>query len=262
MSIQKETKINQLLSSQPYEVVFLSAWLSKQGYSLSLQERYRKNKWLESIGKGAMIRSGDKVGYEGALYALQNQSSLGIHPGGRTALSLLGKAHYLELAATQVTLFGYKGERLPAWFQKRDWGVKINYHSTAFLPPDIGLMDLEFKTFSIKVSGAIRAIMECLYLAPEKQDLIECYELMEGLNNLRPTLVQQMLEQCQSIKVKRLLLYMAEKSGHTWLKHVDLKKINLGSGKRSIATVSDAVYVPKYQITVPKALEDNENKIL
>jgi hypothetical protein len=27
--------------------------------------------------------------------------------------------------------------------------------------------------------------MECLYLAPEKQELAECYQLMEGLNNLR-----------------------------------------------------------------------------
>lgn len=66
--------------------------------------------------------------------------------------------------------------------------------------------------------------MECLYLAPEKQQLLECYEMMEGLNNLRPNLVQQLLEACQSVKVKRLFLYMAEKSGHDWVKYLNLKK--------------------------------------
>jgi hypothetical protein len=204
-----------------------------------------------------MIRNGDYVGYEGAIYSLQQQIGLAVHPGGRTALSLLGKAHYLELAIKQVTVFGGKGEILPTWFKQHDWGVKINYHSTAFLPSDMGLTEVELKNFSIKVSGAARAIMECLYLAPEKQELTECYELLEGLNNLRPVEVQALLEHCQSIKVKRLFLYMAEKAQHGWLQYLDLKKIDLGKGKRSLA--KSGIYIPKYQITVPKELEEHGN---
>ena len=95
-------------------------------------------------------------------------------------------------------------------------------------------------------------MMECLYLVSEKQDLQECYKLMEGLNNLRPTLVQQLLEQCSSIKVKRLFLYLAEKAGHEWFRRLDLKKIDLGSGKRCV--VKQGVYIEKYKITVPKKL--------
>ena len=59
-----------------------------------------------------------------------------IHPGGRTALSLLGKAHYLELVAKRVIVFGGKGEKLPAWFKKHDWGVAVNYYQTSFMPSD------------------------------------------------------------------------------------------------------------------------------
>src|ERR1700761_8356796 len=116
MSAEKQIKINRLLRLQPPGVVFLSAWLVKQGYSLSLLKRYRNSQWLQSAGTGAMIRADEEVSYEGAIYALQNQAGFTIHPGGRTALSLQGKAHYLELSIKKVVLFGGETEKLPTWF--------------------------------------------------------------------------------------------------------------------------------------------------
>lgn len=256
MSAENGTKINRLLSSQPSGIVFQSNWLTAQGYSHELQKRYRQSRWLESIGTGAMIRGGDQVGYEGAVYALQRQTDSTIHPGARTALSLLGKAHYLELKIKKVIVFGNKDEKLPAWFKKHDWGVTVDYYQTSFLPPDVGMTEVELKNFSIKVSGAARSLLECLYLAPRHQDLLECYELMEGLNNLRPDQVQVLLEKCRSFKVKRLFLYLAEKAGHSWFQYLKLNNIDLGRGKRSI--VKNGVYVDKYRITVPREFENNE----
>jgi len=259
MTTENRTKINQLLQEQPLGVVLLSSWLAKQGYSIDLQKHYRKTNWLQSIGKGAHIRADDKVGYEGAVYALQKQLQLTIHPGGRTALSLLGKAHYLQLGTSKVVLFGASGEKLPTWFKKHDWSVKPDYYETSFLSPDLGFTEVEIKSFSIKVSSAARAIMECLYLAPLKQELMECFELMEGLNNLPPKQVQTLLEDCQSVKVKRLFLYMAEKADHSWFKQLDLSKVDLGKGKRSI--VKNGVLIDKYGITVPKELEEHGKNI-
>ena len=256
MSIEISSKINQLLISQPSGVVLQSSWLAAHGYSYGLQQRYRESRWLESIGQGAMIRVGDQVGYEGAIYALQEQAGSTVHPGGKTALGYLGKAHYLEMKVNTVSLFGRKGEKLPVWFEKRDWNVRIDYQQTSFLPPDLGLTEFELKDFSIKISGAVRAMLECLYLAREKQDLIECYELMEGLNNLRPDQVQVLLEKCRSVKVKRLFLYLAEKTEHSWLSRLNLTQIDLGKGKRSLAR--GGVFVEKYQITVPKELENHD----
>ncbi len=256
MSTDKKTKINQLLSTQPSGIVYLSSWLVKQGYSLDLQKRYRNSNWLTSIGTGAMIRSGDDVGYEGAIYALQEQAGMFVHPAGKTALSLLGKAHYLELSTKKITVFGGKNEKLPTWCLKHDWGVTLDYYSSSFLPASIGLVDVELKTFSIKVSSAARAMLECLFLVPKNQELIECYQLMEGLNNLRPNLVQNLLESCTSIKVKRLFFYLAEKTNHSWVKHLNIEKIDLGSGKRSI--VKNGVYDSKFKITVPAELANGE----
>lgn len=256
MSTVKESKINRLLKSIPANTVIMSSWLRSNGYSHELQRRYRNSKWFESIGTGAMIRSGDNISYEGALYALQTQTDSNIHPGGRTALSMLGKAHYLELSAQKAILFGNEDELLPVWFKKYDWGLEIDYHATSFLSADSGLETIERNGFSLKVSGAARAIMECLYLAPQSQSITECYELIEGLNNLNPKKIQQLLEACHSIKVKRLFLYMAEKAGHEWFKHLFLDKINLGEGKRSLISSDEkGTYIYKYKIVVPQSLE-------
>ncbi|HLM61199.1 MAG TPA: type IV toxin-antitoxin system AbiEi family antitoxin domain-containing protein [Pyrinomonadaceae bacterium] len=160
----------------------------------------------------------------------------------------------------RAIVFGSQGEKLPVWFEKHDWGVRLEYYQTFFLPPDLGLTKVVLKNFSIRVSNAARALMECLYLAPEKQDLIECYQLMEGLNNLRPDLVQTLLEKCRSVKVKRLFIYLAEKAGHSWLGYLKLDRIGMGRGKRSIAR--GGVFVEKYQITVPRELEYYERSSL
>jgi hypothetical protein len=45
---------------------------------------------------------------------------------------------------------------------------------------------------------------------------------------------------------------MAEKAGHAWMKHLNLRKADLGSGKRSLTP--GGTYISKYQITVPQEL--------
>ena len=51
---------------------------------------------------------------------------------------------------------------------------------------------------------------------------------------------------------------MSEKAEHDWFNFLDLEKIDLGKGKRSLLT--NGVYLPKYQITVPKELEAKSNE--
>lgn len=253
MNTKKYEKLNKLLRSQPPGVVLTSLWLVEQGYSLDLQKQYKKSKWFDSIGRGALIRHEDQVDYLGGVYALQTQLGLSAHPAAKTALSLQSKAHYLEMSSTKAQLFCSSGENVPLWFKKFDWGLKMDLTLTSFLPSELGLIDIEHKNFTVKVSSPARAVMECLYSAPKSQPLLEVFELMEGLNNLRPATVQVLLEKCTSVKVKRLFLYLADKVGHEWFNFLNLDNVDLGSGKRSI--VDDGVYVSKYQITVPKELE-------
>lgn len=258
MNTTNESKINQLLRAIPSGAVFLSSWMKENGYSPDLQRIYRNSNWLESIGNGAMIRKGDSVTYEGALFALQKQANLSIHIGGRSALNMLGKAHFLELSTHRVFLFGATNENLPVWFKDKDWGVELLLTKSEFLPKELGLTEYETRNFSIRISNPARALMECLYLAPKKQSLPECYEIMESLTTLVPSNVQLLLESCTSVKVKRLFLYLAEKADHPWLKYVNLEKTDLGSGKRSV--IAGGAYNAKYQITVDKELEGNNER--
>ena len=239
--------------------VVLSSWMVRNGYSHDLQQRYKRSGWFQPIGSGAMKRSNDRVGYEGAVYALQQQAGMSIHPGAWTAMTLLGKAHHLEHSKAKAVLFGCIGEKLPAWFRNHDWGLETDYHESGFLPKGVGMTEVGVRDFSLAVSGAARAMMECIHLATEEQDLIDCMHLMEGLNNLHPGTVQSLLEQCRSIKVKRLFLYLAGKSGHAWFGLLDRARLDLGRGKRSL--VQNGVFVGEYGITVPREWETDERDL-
>ena len=248
------TKINQVLQCWPSGTVGLTSWLDQMGLDGTQQRRSLRSGWLEAVGPGALKRGGDVVDWRGGVYAIQKQARLPIHIGGRTALGMQGLAHYLEVNPQVVQLFAPLAVNLPAWFRTHDWGVTPELHRTDFLPPDVGIIDAEVGAFSVKASGAARALMECLYLAPKRFDLVEAYQLMEGLTTLRPVTVQRLLQECQSVKVKRLFLFMAERAGHAWFRHLDLspEKVGTGRGKRSLS--SGGAYVPKYGITVPKEL--------
>jgi len=187
----------------PSGAALLSYFLADKGYSYGLQKVYRKSHWLRAIGTGAMIRSGEKPTIEYALYALQTQAGTAIYPGGRTALSLLNKAHYLELSIQKITLIGGRKDRLPSWFREYDWDVNVAFHQLSMIPPDMNMREMDQNSFTVKISDPVRALMECLYLATDEAALTECYELIEELNSLIPAKVQLLLENCSSIKVKR-----------------------------------------------------------
>jgi|SRR5690554_8170805 len=256
MSADNQSRINKLLGLQPSGVVLTSQWLVGQGYSFELLRRYRNSQWLTSIGSGAMIRTNDQVDYLGATFSLQQQLGLSVHPAAKTALSLQGKVHFIDFSGQQVYLFGHKKEILPAWFRNYNWGVEINYHTSSFLPAHEGLTTISRNNFELSISSPARALMECLLLAPQSQDLMECLQIMQGLNNLHPKTTQRLLASCTSVKVKRLFLYLAEKSEHVWFKHLDLNQIDLGKGKRSL--VKNGAYIKKYKITVPQEMEEDE----
>jgi hypothetical protein len=249
----KKSKINKLMREVPKGLVLLSTWLRAEGYSYELQQRYRNSGWLKSIGTGAMLKNGDELTLFGALAALQSQLDMNVHVGGRSALELQGVSHYLQLGEQEVTVFTESKTALPAWFTRNKWvpTPKV-FNSTLYNKDEIGMTNYQDGELVMKISSPVRAMMECLYLCPNQFPLQEAYELMEGLPTLRPTQVQLLLEDCKSVKVKRLFLYFAERANHAWLKHIDVSRIDLGKGDRSLTT--DGAYVPKYHLVLPKEL--------
>ncbi|MEI8388810.1 MAG: type IV toxin-antitoxin system AbiEi family antitoxin domain-containing protein [bacterium] len=232
MSIDVSAKINQLLKKAPHNVVLTTAWLAEQGISSQLMAKYVKYDWFTCIAKSAYIRSEEKVTLEGGLFALQSQLGLSIHIGATTALSYQNISHFLKTNNEKI-LFGTRKETLPVWFEKYFSNFKII--KTEFLQKDVGIIDYNAGDNTIKISSVERAVLEVLYLCPDKASLKESYQLMEMLVNVRPGLMQELLEKCNSVKVKRLFLYMAEKINHDWLKYIETDKIDIGKGKRVVS---------------------------
>ena len=150
-----------------------------------------------------------------------------------------------------ITLLGPPGMRMPSWFLQHDWQVKICHVMTRMLPYEdgLGLTRKEMGAFSIKVSAPERAMMEVLYLVPRKESYEEAKLLMEGLSALRPELVQALLKNCRSIKVKRLFMHLAETCNLSWVTKLDTRKVSFGKGKRVV--VKGGHFDSKYNISVP-----------
>jgi len=51
---------------------------------------------------------------------------------------------------------------------------------------------------------------------PKRQSFGEALQVMESLTSLRPQIVQGLLENCTSIKTKRLFMHTAEQLNHAW----------------------------------------------
>ncbi len=236
----------------PKGLALTASYLSSQGVDRQLLVKYKKSNWLKSIGDGAYTLYSDRVDWQGALSAMQNQLKLPVHCGARTALELQGYSHYAAAARRDVFLFGSSGQKLPRWFEKYNWDVNVTYKMTSLFPNDLqnSYVDFLVGAFTICISSPERAAMEMLYHVPAKQGFDEALRIMESLLTLRPDLVQKLLEACTSVKVKRLFLYMVQTADLSFAAKLDLTKVNLGKGDRTI--IKGGRLDPKYRITVPR----------
>ena len=251
MGTESKTKINRLINQWITGTPSATSYLGDSGFSRDLLVKYKNSGWLEPFGRGAYIRSGDRVELLGALYTLQTQLALPVHVGGKSALELKGYAHYLSAKQKKVFLYGPRGLILPSWFNEDRFGVKFVVTRTNLFPVDSreGFTDFKDRDFSVRIAAPERAAMEMLHLVPKEVGFDESLLIMENLVTLRPDVVQSLLTACRSVKVKRLFLYMAERHEHTWLSKLDLSKIVIGKGKRMI--IPNGRFDAKYQITVP-----------
>lgn len=243
------TGINQLLQHWPSGTVATQALLSKHGIDRRAASKYVASNWLERIGEGAYRRPGKTIKWFGAVHALQTQLQLPVHPGGITAMEYLGYAHNITTGQRTVFLFAIPGTRLPTWFNNNDWGVPIQLVTTRALPFDHqNITKKAVEDDSLDVACLELAALEMLYQVPTQQSYEEAFHVMETLTSLRPSLVQQLLEHCTSIKTKRLFMHVAEQLQLPWVKQVNLNHVTFGKGKRTIH--KGGQLFPKYHLVI------------
>ncbi|WP_062057587.1 type IV toxin-antitoxin system AbiEi family antitoxin [Cellvibrio sp. OA-2007] len=272
MTIQISNKLNSLTHQLPEGLLVDAAWLEKEGYSRALRHQYVAANWLEQPARSVFRRPRGQLSWEQVVISLQMLLKYPISVGGRTALELGGYAHYLQ--QTQQHIHLYSDNKCPTWLLKLPLAETFVIHNrTHFLPQSkialeslsiddsislekavmpAGLMVMPSSHWNLPliISTPERAYLELLDELPQHESFHMADMVMEGLTNLSPLRLQSLLEATNSIKVKRLFFVFAERHNHAWLKRLDINKIDLGKGKRTL--VKGGKFHTKYQITIPK----------
>jgi len=255
MNIETRTKLNQLLQYWQTGGLFFSSWLIKNGYSDQLMQQYRKSGWFSLLSKGVMYRIGDKLSSFAVLLSYNSQLDKKFYVGAHSALELSGFNHYVPMGKPVLVVGHPKEDKVPNWMIKADFDYEMKFFSTKiFKSPQ--LTTFNKGDYQVLASVPEQAFLECLLLAPSQYAYMDLFYIMEQLTTFRSEVIQELLENTDNIKIKRLFLYMAQKAGHEWFDRLDRSKIQLGAGKRQLA--DKGVYLPEYMITIPKELYEYE----
>ena len=268
MAGQNEGKLNRLNRILPEGFLVDAAWLNAQGYSTSLRSQYLAAGWLEQPTRQVYQRSRTALNWQQVVISLQTLLECDLAVGGQTALELKGYGHYLTCHQTEVHLYGPK--RPPTWLNNLPVSAKFVYHNSQRLwaysvnlgtiatesdsTPDVAEAHLWGQTGQpLFLSSPERAVLEVLDELPDHESFHQVDQLFEGLSNLSPRRLEELLLDCHSVKVKRLFFFFADRHRHGWLSRINKAAIDLGKGKRQL--VRGGMLSKPYQITVPRDLD-------
>lgn len=237
--------------------VHSTQWFDQRGINSSLLRRYSSNGLLRRLGGGVYAKTSDKSDWQAAIFTAQKEFHLPIHVGGRTVFELLGMGHYLNMGPRPVIyIMTRKRIRTPVWMAKNDWGVEFMIKNLNIFDGDIGLNEFKKTKFAMKISSRERTIMEMIDILDLRWSFETLEQYFESLINIRADVIQNLLENCRSVKVKRMFLYMANKLNLPVIKKLNEKRIDLGSGKRTIAV--NGQLDKRFAITVPRNLDRSD----
>ncbi|EHY8123836.1 AbiEi antitoxin N-terminal domain-containing protein, partial [Salmonella enterica] len=91
------SKLNWLLQHTAPGSLVLQSWLTNNGISPSLANKYMRSNWLQKLRAGVYVRSGRDPQWSDAVLCLQNQLRVSVHLAGLTSLAWQGRSHYLHL---------------------------------------------------------------------------------------------------------------------------------------------------------------------
>jgi len=234
-------------------------WLQDHGFDRPAIDYYLRAGKLEAVAHGVYRKPGPALKWQNVVYSL---SELGyrVHVGHLSALAFHGFQHYLKLEGdVEVRLF--RDRRLPGWVHNAPTATSfVEMVRNPFRDLELGVEDVPFGTWDwpIRYASPERAFLELTSTVSSAEEIRQAQFMMEGAANLKPTLLQSLLQECRQVKTKRLLLWIAREQGHPWYRHIDPAKIDLGSGKRQI--VKGGVLDDEFLITVPGKNEDGQTE--
>lgn len=252
------SKINQILGEWQQGDVHTLTWFLSRGVQQRTAFKYSESGALKKIGVGVFARPLDRLSWLGAIRAMQEELELKVHVGAKSALELQGSAHNLQLAARpELNLIMAPTTSIPKWVKSNDWGVELQLSRSNLIKSKQELVKFTDQGITIQISSREQAILELLNTLDFSNGFETAENYLTSLFNIRPKVMQELLERCNSVKVKRVFLFLAETMDLPVFKNLDIAGIDLGKGKRVI--VKSGRFDPKYQITVPLEKSEDES---
>ena len=273
-------KLKKLQAVLPEALIADMPWLSVQGYSGSLVGKYVSSGWLKRLAHGVYMRPGSRLQWEGLVVSLQSIISRPLVVGGLSALELHGYGHFLHPDMPR-RIYLHGNRRPPAWLGRLDLGKEFHFRSCARLfgpagycsrpqrciwdsrqerlepqlplPKGAVVQAWGDRSFAMQVSGPERALLELLDELPHRQSFADVDLVVEGLFDMQPARLQQVLADCTSVKAKRLALWFIERHHRHLFEQLDCTVIDQGSGNRVLAP--GGWLERKYRITLPAQMK-------
>jgi len=192
-----------------------SKTLQRHGVSSALAHDYVKSGWLERLGRGVFMFSGDELERDATLKFLESKMP-DLHVAAKTALAWHGFQQNIT-HEERLILWGSRKGNLPDWFLER---FPARY-STAHLfeddlPPGHGLSPLAEAPNGPRVSSPERALLEMLSEVGVHQEMAEAVAIMESVRQVRSRQLGLLLAKCRMVKAIRLCVNWAEQLGLPW----------------------------------------------
>ena len=231
-------------------------WLREKGFDRPAVDYYLRSGKLKAAAHGIYRKPGPPLKWQNVVYSL-NQIGFGVHVGHRTASSYHGFQHYLAFGGDEDICL-YCDKNIPKWVNALDIKQEfVDMPRNPFNTSETGIEQIPFGTWDwpIPYSSPERAFLELTSTMNTAEEIRSAGLMLEGAANLRPALLQKLLEECLQVKAKRLFLWLAREQNHTWYPHIDKSNIDFGKGKRQI--IRGGILDQEYLITVP-GRDENE----
>lgn len=208
-----------------------SGMLRNMGVGAALAAHMVKSGWLQRLSQGVYLLTGDTPSSDGSISYL-SRCIPGLHVGGKTALSWQGVRHNIAFRE-KVVLWGRKPYRIPPWVTEH---LSYSYQTTTLFDDDFpygnGLKPLPAGDPGVLVSVPERAILELASDIGKGQSMEEASNLMVGLRNLRPDVLDEFLSHCKRVKVVRLVRDLGLEADFSLARDLQKHVDRLGAGKR------------------------------
>lgn len=194
-----------------------SACLRRSGISNDLAAQYVRSGWIQRLGRGVFMHTGDQLQLDPTLVFLESKIA-GFHVAAKSALARHGYRQNLS-ASEPVILWGAPKARLPDWFVERFEG-RYNRTQLFSSSQSAGLCRLPESPNGPLFAEPERALLEMLSEVGLSQELNEARAIMEGMRQIRVKRLLQWIQCCKMVKAVRLCAFWSRELGLPWAERV------------------------------------------